>query len=105
VHEFSAEDNTESFCEAVDALDAALDLSRPDAARLLVIVSDGIFTPDQRVDGQRRVTRLIGTGCVVLWLSLDGARAMDGTHLVDLTDPAEAAPLIGQAATRALRST
>ncbi|WP_395111384.1 hypothetical protein [Actinomadura sp. SCN-SB] len=105
VHEFSAEDNTEAFCEAVDALDAALDLSRPGAARLLVIVSDGIFTPDQREGGQRRITRLTGTGCAVLWLSLDGALAMDGTHLVDLEDPAEAAPLIGQAATRALRGT
>ncbi|MGP4029713.1 hypothetical protein [Actinomadura sp. 3N407] len=105
VHEFSAEDNTEDFCQAIDALDAALDLSHPGAARLLVIVSDGIFTPDQRTHGQRRITRLTGTGCAVLWLCLGGARTMNGTHQVDLTNPADAAPAIGQAATRALRAT
>lgn len=68
---FTAEDMAEEFCEAVDALDAALELTRPDAARLLVIVSDGYFTPDQRDHGQQRITRLTATGCAVLWLALD----------------------------------
>ena len=44
VTEFTATDCTEKFCQAIDALDDALDLSRPGAARLLVIVSDGAYT-------------------------------------------------------------
>ncbi|HEY1318985.1 MAG TPA: vWA domain-containing protein, partial [Streptosporangiaceae bacterium] len=104
VRQFRAGGSEEEFIDAVDALDAALDLSRPGAARLLVVVSDGGFWPDQRQGGQQRITRLIGTGCAVLWLAL-GSRVnpMQGAHLVTLSDPAEAATVIGQAATRALR--
>ncbi|WP_329521839.1 hypothetical protein [Spirillospora sp. NBC_01491] len=100
---FSASDSTEDFVEAVDALDSALDLTRPGAARLLVVVSDGRFKPPQLVTGQKRVDRLSAAGCSVLWLALsDRADAMDGAHLVALTDPAAAADAIGAAATRAL---
>jgi hypothetical protein len=102
VRTFSASDSTEQFTDAVDALDAALDLSRPGTARLLVIVSDGIFTSQQRDDGQERIKRLASTGCAVLWLALDYAAPLDGAHLVTLSDPAEAATAIGRAATRAL---
>jgi hypothetical protein len=103
VWEFQAHDSTEAFCEAVDAVDAAVDLTRADAARLLIIISDGIFTTTQRKDGQQRITRLTRNGCAVLWISLGGALPMEGAHLVELTDPTQAASVIGQAATRALR--
>jgi hypothetical protein len=103
VHEFSALDNTEAFCEAVEALDGALNLSRPGAARLLVIVSDGFFTEEQRLLGQQRIDRLTGSGCAVLWLALDVVDPMDDTHLLTLTNPADAATAIGHAAIRALR--
>jgi hypothetical protein len=102
VRTFSAEDSTEEFVEAVDALEAALDLTRPGTARLLVIVSDGIFTVQQRKDGQERIGRLTSSGCAVLWLALGRATVMDGAHLVSLSDPADAAVAIGRAATRAL---
>jgi hypothetical protein len=107
VREFPAKDGTERFCETVDALDAALEFTRPGAARLLVIASDGIFIgPGELTGGQERITRLIKHGCGVLWLALgDGALVMDGAHLVTLTNPADAATAIGQAATRALRET
>ncbi|GAA2456139.1 hypothetical protein GCM10010191_89330 [Actinomadura vinacea] len=104
VSEFSAHDSTEQFVEAVEALDGTLELSRPGAARLLVVVSDGIFTAEQRRTGQQRIDRLTGTGCAVLWLALSGKpNAMNGAHLVALSDPAKAADTIGAAATRALR--
>jgi hypothetical protein len=106
VTEFTARDSTEQFTEALDALEAALDLTRPGAARLLVIVSDGIFTEQQRTLGQQRVNRLIAAGCAVLWLALDEyTHPMDGAHRVTLTDPADAAAAIGKAAARALRAT
>jgi hypothetical protein len=108
VHEFDAADGTEQFCDAVDALDGALDLSRPGSgARLLVIVSDGQFRVGQRRDGQHRVTRLVQSGCAVLWLALgrDRCDPMKGAHKVALTDPADAVDAIGRAATHTLRHT
>ncbi|MEV5704818.1 VWA domain-containing protein [Actinoallomurus sp. NPDC052274] len=106
VSEFSASDRTERFCHAIDALDAALDLTRPGAARLLVIVSDGLFKGDELPDGQQRITRLTRAGCAVLWLTPDKtSHPMDGAHVVTLTDPAETAATIGRAAARALAAT
>jgi hypothetical protein len=105
VRQFKAIDPYEKFCDAVDALDGALQLTRTGAARLLVIVSDGIFCEDERTGGQQRITRLTGHGCAVLWLALDMALCMDGAHLITLTTPADAADVIGRAATRALHTT
>jgi hypothetical protein len=104
VREFTAADWGHAFCRAVDALDAALDLSQAGAARLLVIVSDGYFDDDERAYGQARITRLISSGCGVLWLSPDDVDLIRrGAHALTLTNPAQAADAIGQAATRALR--
>ncbi|GAA4617232.1 hypothetical protein GCM10023195_76820 [Actinoallomurus liliacearum] len=106
VSEFSACDGTERFCKAIDALDAALDLMRPGAARLLVIVSDGLFKGEELPDGQQRITRLTRAGCAVLWLTPDKVNhPMDGAHVITLTDPAETAATIGRAAARALATT
>ena len=52
VTEFLATDNYEHADKAIDALDGALGLARPGAARLLVIVSDGQFRPDPRREAQ-----------------------------------------------------
>jgi hypothetical protein len=106
VTEFGARDDTEMFCLAVDALDHALDLSRPGAARLLVIVSDGQYFADgERDGGQQRITRLAAAGCGVLWIAPDTpfSDPMTGTKAVTLTDPAATADAIARAATAALR--
>ncbi|MFV2179788.1 VWA domain-containing protein, partial [Actinomadura sp. LOL_011] len=106
VSTFEANDPREDFVEAVDALDAALDLTRPGAARLLVVVSDGIFKRDQPAEGQKRIDRLTAAGCAVLWLApSEDDRPMDGAHVAVLPDPAQAADTIGAAAARALRDT
>jgi hypothetical protein len=106
VREFKAVDGTEQFTEAIDALDAAAELTRPGAARLLVVVSDGHFVPDQRTRGQQRIDRLVAGGCGVLWLALGSyVDPMKGTHLLTLDDPAAAAATIGKAAAHALRHT
>jgi hypothetical protein len=106
VREFEANDGTEQFTEAIDALEAVTELTRPGAARLLVIVSDGNFLPNQREYGQQRINRLTATGCGILWLALDNrADPMEGAHLLTLDDPAAAATAIGKAAAHALRHT
>ncbi|WP_245667660.1 VWA domain-containing protein [Actinomadura macra] len=105
VTEFAAEDSREDFVQGVDALDSTLGLTRTGAGRLLVIVSDGIFRDDQLKEGQKRIDRLTIAGCAVLWLALSGdVTAMNGTHLVTLTDPAAAADAIATAAIHAIRS-
>ncbi len=93
--------------EAISALDGALDLSRPTAARLLVIISDGKFEFDKRSAGQKMLDRLRESGCAVLWLEPDtpGTTPMDGAIVHTLTDPTTTARAIGQAATAALRAT
>ncbi|WP_020663109.1 VWA domain-containing protein [Amycolatopsis benzoatilytica] len=92
---------------AINALDGALDLSRPTAARLLVIISDGDFEAENRKRGQKLLDRLRDSGCAVLWLSPDtsGTTPMNGATVHTLTDPAATARAIGQAATAALRAT
>jgi hypothetical protein len=106
VREFRADDATEVFCQAVDALDGALGLSRAgDGARLLVVVSDGYYTPGQRTGGQARVRRVLTAGCGVLWIAVrKDPRPLDGAQVVLLDDPAAAGAVIGAAAQRALRA-
>ncbi|GAB2790586.1 VWA domain-containing protein [Amycolatopsis magusensis] len=92
---------------AILALDGALDLSRPTAARLLVIISDGDFETATRKPGQKMLDRLRESGCAVLWLApdKDGTNPMNGATVHTLTDPTTTARAIGQAATAALRAT
>ena len=79
VTEFYSNDNWEDIPTAIDALDGALDLSTPGAARLLVIVSDGRFRDQPRRDGQKRLNRLRANGCAVLWLTTSDTDApLDG---------------------------
>ena len=66
---FTATACYEDFRSAIDALDGALGLSRPGAARLLVIISDGQYKDTQHADGQARIARLATAGCGILWLA------------------------------------
>lgn len=105
VTEFYANDGWENAPKAIDALDAALGLSRPGAARLLVIVSDGVYTRTARTDAQARIARLRKAGCAVLMLAPHSHDPLEGTAIHPLADPAATAHTIGRAATTALRST
>ena len=101
---FTATACYEQFCGAIDALDGALGLSRPGAARLLVIISDGQYKDTQHADGQARITRLAAAGCGILWLAPDqpGNQPMTGARVITLADPAATTAAIATTATRAL---
>ncbi|SDN05745.1 VWA domain-containing protein [Allokutzneria albata] len=107
VTDFATRDNWEAVDTAIDALDGALDLSRPGAARLLVIVSDGDFRPEPRQRGQQLLDRLRANGCAVLWITPDvpWRNPLTGTTVHVMTDPTTTAQAIGRAATAALRAT
>ncbi|GAA1291702.1 hypothetical protein [Saccharothrix xinjiangensis] len=106
VTEFEANDCSHDIATATAALDGALGLSRPGAARLLVIVSDGMYDVDERAAGHHQVDRLRASGCAVLWLTTDQHdHPFDGVTVHRLTDPTTTARAIGHAATTALRAT
>jgi hypothetical protein len=110
VSEFSADDCYEAADRAISALDGALGLSTPGAARLLVIVSDGIWEREICRAAQQRVTALIRSGCGVLWLAPTYAvtgmrsRPLVGAVVIDFDQPAATADAIGKTATAALRA-
>lgn len=105
VTEFEADDGSHDIAAATAALDGALGLSHPGAARLLVIVSDGHYDPAERAAGRAQVDRLRASGCAVLWLTTDDHDdPFDGVTVHKLTSPTATAQAIGRAATTALRA-
>ncbi|GAA4869919.1 hypothetical protein [Saccharopolyspora cebuensis] len=105
VTEFGCRGSVEDLPRAINALDGALGLAQPGAARLLVILSDGKFHPWATTGGQTLLDRLRATGCGVLWLTTDDRdRPLHGATVHQLADPADTATVIGRAATTALRT-
>ena len=99
VTEFEAADSYEAADRAIAALDGALGLSLPGAARLLVIVSDGYWRAEPMTAAQEKVTALLASGCGVLWLAPPGdVVALRGSVVIGLRDPARTADTIARAA-------
>lgn len=90
VHVYSAPDMTEKFDDAFKALDGALDLLHGTGPRLLVIVSDGYYTPTETNKAKAWMKRCDEAGVAVLWLPFDS-----GYHVHDITDGTKGAILPG----------
>jgi hypothetical protein len=105
VAEFTAAGNREDFTTAVNALDGALGLSRPGSTRILVIVSDGRYKGTQHADGQKLITRLAASGCLVIWIAPGGtANTMTGARVVILAGPAATSAAVARAVTASART-
>ncbi|GGR03620.1 hypothetical protein [Kitasatospora griseola] len=103
---FDARGASHNLGDALDALDHGLDLSRPGAGRLLVIVTDAKYTPDETANAVTRIRRLTTASCAVLQLTLDKeSRHLPGTTLLHLPRPSSAPAAIAKAATDAIRRT
>ena len=105
--DFATRDNWDAIDTAIDALDGALGLSRPGAAWLLVIVSDGDFrpwTPPHRAAAARPVARH-RMRRVVDHPGRPGAQTHDPRDHARNDRPHHTAQVIGRAATAALRAT
>lgn len=108
---YTAPDNTEKFGEAFDALDGELGLTFGDGVRILVIVSDGNYTPKQSEWAVKVLRECKQNGVAVLWITPKdcmsyGARGILaesawGVHLDNL-DTAQIATLVGKSASEAL---
>ncbi|GAB3671516.1 hypothetical protein REH65_00145 [Saccharopolyspora sp. ID03-671] len=106
VTDFKCGGGWEDIPGALAALDGALGLATPGAARLIVIVSDGKFCPKPHKQAQQLHDRLRAHGCGVLWLvpNLKDSTPLHGGTVLELADPASAAQAIGRSATQALRA-
>jgi len=108
---YSAPDGTEKFAEAFEALDGELGLTFSDGVRMLVIVSDGNYTPKQTESAKQILRECKQNGVAVLWITPKGCYSVGarhilqssawGVHLDDL-DTVQIATLVGKSASEAL---
>lgn len=108
---YSAPDGTEKFAEAWEALDGELGLTFGSGVRILVVVSDGNYTPSQTERAKDILRECRQSGVAVLWITPRGCRSYGakqiigdsawGIHLDEMpTD--EIARLVGKSASEAL---
>ena len=115
VNVYTAPDPTEKFDKAFKSLDGSLGLLQSTGARLLVVVSDGVYTETELERAKHWVKECDRNGVAVLWLSyasegynphrgyLQKITENTSTQVLEnITDPATAALQIGQAAAKAL---
>jgi hypothetical protein len=111
VRVYSANDPTEKFDKAFRALDGSLNLLNGNGVRLLVVVSDGVYTDGEERAAMKWMERCKQDGVAVLWLTFQDTRnsyadrICKGTDAVVVSgrlDPADAAVEIGRAAAKAL---
>lgn len=105
VNVYTAEDGTEKFDKAFRALDGSLNLLNGSGARLLVVVSDAQYTPEERELARKWIARCNDAGVAILWLPFDGgqyaerlARHGKVAVLSGVLDPTGAASEIGRRA-------
>jgi predicted nicotinamide N-methyase len=106
---YTAPDNTEKFNKAFKALDGEINLLNGNGARLLVVVSDGIYTHEETQHAKRWIAECNANGVAVVWIPfsshhyaqilLSGLSAELLNGVVNPTDTAEA---IGRACAKAL---
>lgn len=113
VNVYTATDHTEKFDRAFKALDGAMNLVNGNGARLLVVVSDGQYSDDERKAARRWIQTCDKNGVAVLWIGFDGTygsighKYVEGTNgkaiLIDKSASASSvATLIGQSAADAI---
>jgi hypothetical protein len=104
VNVYSASDGTEKFQKAFQALDGSLNLLHGTGARLLVIVSDGEYVPEENKRAKEIMEKCKASGVAVLWLPFDdgkGAKDIGGDYaeiVLGINQPAETAEIIGMSA-------
>jgi hypothetical protein len=110
VNVYSAPDGTEKFDKAFRALDGALHLIYGQGARLLVVVSDGQYTPQETESAKSWIKTCSKNGVAVLWLPIgshdyyakDICEGANAEIVVGITDPTSSALAIGKCAERVL---
>lgn len=86
VPELNTNAGTNYFLDALKAIEGELELTKPGAARLLVILTDGEFNFTDENGRDAALKRLTEAGVKVLWMDTDGygrhlPRKMPGLHI------------------------
>jgi len=109
VNVYSASDGTERFNIGFKALNGALSLTHGAGARMLVVVSDGCYTPEETSAAARWVRACDAAGVAVTWVDFgtphESKKIIEGTgaQLVQgASTTYETAEAIGRAAVKAL---
>lgn len=110
VNVYEANDGTEKFDLAFKALDGSMDLLRGTGARLLVVVSDGEYTTEERKSAKTWMQACERSGVAVLWIKFSASNSNPDFFLsntsgqVVISDgvASKVAKTIGEAAARAL---
>ena len=108
---YTAPDGTEKFGEAFDAIDGELGLTFGDGVRMLVIVSDGQYTPAQQERAVQALTACRQNGVAVLWITPKECYGQTARHLIsragwgvhlDGLETSQIATMVGKTASEAL---
>lgn len=106
---YTAPDGTEKFNKAFKALDGALNLLNGNGARLLVVVSDGVYTYDETQHAKRWIAQCNANGVAVVWIPFDNGRSaqdllrgLSAEILNGVVNPTDTADEIGRACAKAL---
>lgn len=108
---YTAPDGTEKFAEAFSALDGELGLTFTNGVRLLVIVSDGNYTPKQTESAKQILKECKQNGVAVLWITPKDCYSIGAKHIIgeaswgihlDGLDTSQIATLVGKTASEAL---
>jgi hypothetical protein len=113
VNVYTARDNTEKFGKAFKAIDGSMNLLHGSGARLLVIVSDGQYSQDERDQVKHWLASCKRNGVAVLWLGFEGGGNQFIPYLIKGTDAVyvevksdatagSISTMIGESAARAL---
>ncbi len=108
---YTAPDGTEKFGEAFEALDGELGLTFGNGVRILVIVSDGNYTPKQTEWAIQVLRECKQNGVAVLWITPKDCYSIGAKHIIrqsswgihlDNLDTDQIATLVGKSASEAL---
>lgn len=66
---YSSGDPHEAFTDALKAGDGRLNLASVRGVRCLFVISDGVYSPQEREQGAAELTRLVREGVTVVWIS------------------------------------
>jgi hypothetical protein len=105
---WSAPDGTEVFGRGFDALDGHLNLVYGEGVKMLVVVSDGQYTSNERANAINAVKMCSDNGVAVLWIEPKGTHGVGDSIVgkngvvVSQLEVNEIANVIGKSATDAL---
>jgi hypothetical protein len=94
--------------QALLALDGALNLHSAPGVRMLVVISDGMYTHNQRDGFTKQLRKLTATGAKVLWIDMASGGSdpirMPGIEVATIGRGSDLGKVIGGAITRALNA-